>query len=87
MDGGVQVILVWLIAIPLLGGVVAWVVARWSAKACRAISLGCMMFQLAVALSVASIAGVNPFSPFIAAGRGDSPWMWDIAWSGFQSLG
>ena len=45
-------ILIWLIAIPMIGGVLAWLTARKSETACRWISLLSMVVDLAVALFI-----------------------------------
>jgi NADH-quinone oxidoreductase subunit M len=45
-------ILMWLIAIPMIGGVLAWLAARKSETACRWISLLTMGIDLALALAI-----------------------------------
>ncbi|MCX7047891.1 MAG: NADH-quinone oxidoreductase subunit M [Candidatus Sumerlaeota bacterium] len=44
--------LVWLIVIPLLGGVLAWIAARWSVAACRWISLGALGIVMALMIGL-----------------------------------
>jgi NADH-quinone oxidoreductase subunit M len=75
MDGGVQVILAWLIAIPLIGGVLAWITARLSAGATRWIALGFMLLELALAVSLwcgsAVWVGLSEQAPWFGEFRHD----------------
>ena len=52
MDGGIPVMLVWFVIIPLAGGVFAWIAGRWSARAVRWISLATMALELLFVLSL-----------------------------------
>ena len=45
-------ILLWLILIPLIAGVLAWVVARWSASAARWIALIAVQIDFVLVLSL-----------------------------------
>jgi NADH-quinone oxidoreductase subunit M len=45
-------ILLWLILIPLIAGVLAWAVARWSASATRWIALIAVLIDFVLALSL-----------------------------------
>ena len=47
-----NMILVWLILIPFIGGIVAWIAARWRAQAARWISLIAVALDLALALAL-----------------------------------
>lgn len=60
-------ILTWLILIPVIGGVLAWLAARWNALAARWIALGAMAleFVLAVALWVRYPVTLTPGTLFL----------------------
>jgi NADH-quinone oxidoreductase subunit M len=45
-------ILTWLIFIPAIGGVLAWVAAKWSTRASRWIALLACLLDLALALGI-----------------------------------
>ena len=45
-------ILLWLILIPLIAGVLAWAVARWSASAARWVALIAVLIDFVLALSL-----------------------------------
>jgi len=70
--------LVWLILIPLLGGLVAWAAARWGSSWPRWISLAALGLDLVVALQVWFMGG--PLA------KGD-PWLIDFAAPWIPSLG
>ncbi len=60
--------LAWLIAIPLMGGVLAWIASRWSVPAVRWISLAAMVIELLLVLSLwlgsAGFAGTSDHAPW-----------------------
>src|SRR5579872_4078306 len=73
--------LILLIAIPMIGGVLGWLAARKSAKACRWISLLAMVADLALAL----VIWVQHFGQATLS-RGDS-WLVNIDVPWIQQLG
>src|SRR5689334_12345265 len=48
----VCMILLWLILIPLVAGIVAWVVARWNTSVCRWIALIAVLADFVLTLSL-----------------------------------
>jgi len=61
--------LLWLILIPLLGGILAWIAARWSAAAARWVSLAALICDMILALGLWAHSGAA------AAAPGNSPWL------------
>jgi len=61
--------LLWLILIPLLGGILAWIAARWSAAASRWVSLAALICDMILALSLWAHSGTA------AAALGNGPWL------------
>ena len=70
-------ILVWLLVITAGAGVVAWLVGRWSAPACRWVSLAALgldfVLLLFVWMSSGAGAGLSPDSPWLL--ELDYPWI------------
>ena len=52
-------ILTWIIAVPAIGGVLAWVVSRWSANAARWVALAACAILLALAVTAAVTVGAK----------------------------
>src|SRR6185312_8515655 len=78
----IAMILIWLIAIAMIGGVLAWLTARKSETACRWISLLSMVLDLALALFI--WAGHFPHATIT---RGDS-WLinFDVPWIAYLGI-
>jgi len=55
--------LLWLILIPLLGGILAWIAARWSAAAARWVSLAALGCDMTLALSLWAHSGAATVTP------------------------
>jgi NADH-quinone oxidoreductase subunit M len=75
-------ILLWLILIPFVGGLVAWLLARWNTNAPRWISLFASAIELVLALALwgphERQAGLSPHGPWLV--QWDQPWVpqWGI---------
>ena len=67
-------ILLWLIVILLAGGVLAWLVARWSALGARWISLAAVGVDFVLVLSL----WARYFSKVSLAGQGE--WFEQVRW-------
>ncbi len=69
-------ILIWLVLIPFIGGIVAWILARWSITATRWISLLAVALDLALAVSI----WVEQLSSSPLASSG--PWLaeFNVSW-------
>lgn len=65
--------LAWLILIPILGGLCAWLGAGWGRHAARGISIVALLLQIALAL-------------FASAERG-TPWLAQVQWRWIPQLG
>lgn len=74
-------ILAWLILIPILGGLLAWLAARWQVLLARWVALTAMAITLAIALVIwAQHWGVTPVI-------GHAPWLLEYARSWIPQLG
>lgn len=67
-------ILAWLIALPLVAGALAWLAARRSADACRALALGALAAELALVLGFWLATPDGPGQPALLAEL-DVPWI------------
>jgi NADH-quinone oxidoreductase subunit M len=74
-------ILFWLIVIPLLAGIVAWIAARWSTTAPRWICLGAMAADLATGLA---LWFTHSFS---IANPAQTRWSEELVWNWIPTLG
>jgi NADH-quinone oxidoreductase subunit M len=74
-------ILFWLIVIPLLAGIVAWIAARWSTTATRWICLGAMAADLATGLA---LWFTHSFS---IANPAQTRWSEELVWNWIPTLG
>ncbi|MEW6348299.1 MAG: NADH-quinone oxidoreductase subunit M [Thermodesulfobacteriota bacterium] len=81
MDGGIPVMLAWLIAIPLIGGTLAWIADRRSVRAVRWISLAAMVLELFLVLSLR--LGDTGFDGLAA----QAPWFGDFRVGWIPELG
>src|SRR5690242_15646882 len=63
-------VLVWLLVIPMAGGVLAWVLSRWGDQWPRWVSLAASTLQLAVALGIWVKTG--------GEASGSGPWLIDF---------
>jgi NADH-quinone oxidoreductase subunit M len=70
-------ILIWLIGILFVGGILAWLTARWSAQASRWISLFAIVVDLVLAASI--WAG--------RAASGAKPWLDEVDWNWVPGFG
>jgi NADH-quinone oxidoreductase subunit M len=70
-------ILIWLIGILFVGGILAWLTARWSAQAPRWISLFAIVVDLVLAASI--WAG--------RAASGSKPWLDEVDWNWVPGFG
>jgi NADH-quinone oxidoreductase subunit M len=66
-------VLTWIILIPAIGGILAWILARWSASAARWISLLAMAVTFVIAISLWIQHPVTAFGQVIAEQR--VPWV------------
>ena len=66
-------ILTWIIIIPAIGGILAWILARWSASAARWISLLAMAITFVIAVGLWIQHPVTSFGSVIAEQR--IPWV------------
>ena len=62
-------VLTWIILIPAIGGILAWILARWSASAARWISLLAMAVTFVIAISLWIQHPVTSFGSVIAEQR------------------
>lgn len=70
-------ILIWLIAILLIAGPLAWMAARWSTQAARWIALAAVLIDLVLGLSIWIARGFTP------SGR----WIEEVNWSWMPGFG
>src|SRR3954471_9217680 len=81
-DGGVvRMVLVWLILIPLLAGILAWIAARTSDRAPRWVCLLAMAADLAIAFSFWLT------HPFQTAPSGVAQWSQEVNWEWIPQFG
>src|SRR5262245_51710688 len=69
--------LVWLIVIPLIAGILAWLAARWNAEAPRLISLAAsaLGFLLSLAVWIGGDTTVGSGATTVWLAEIDAPWM------------
>lgn len=74
-------ILLWLILIPMAGGLLAWLVDRWSSLLTRWISLGALIITF-----IMSIYLWIQYSPDVSV-SGHAPWIMELRWNWIPSFG
>lgn len=79
-------ILIWLVAIPLLGGIVAWYSGRVNAALPRWISLIALTFDFVLVVALWFQPGIV-LSPAAGLVQGSMPWIAEMNWSWIPQLG
>jgi NADH-quinone oxidoreductase subunit M len=69
-------ILVWLIVIPLVAGILAWLTARWSTQLSRWISLAAMALDLTLSLAVWIRSGTTVGADTTTVWLAEVDWSW-----------